>query len=677
MEKINNPESSLSTLNNCMILLNRQNIPINQFFINLKSYKFDNEKININKVEDINIENIKFKLSQQLKEYFYIFQNDYIIFNFSTFKIYSVITQDYNKFNNLSFNNLEDHKILFVDNQEIQIYYNSLFSLNSYYKSIKNNIDTQNNINNQIFIFYQDSLLIYPPTFYKTFKLNNDLNNIKLDIGDEFNNLIIDVLKNNKIKNKDDSIIDKYFYISLNLNNLAFIKQITNIIKKDLLIQLFKKYIFYIIKVSDYDILKYLNDTINKNNFSILSHQQPIKLNVLNFKGLNPFEYSILKFKKDNEYYKFFEILKNYDYERPKYILDIIFKTNLIQHEFKTNYDNLIFNKIKNISKFENITIINSIILKCMYLDLNSENNTITIQDIINFISDNKQFINLSILYDIIYKNSSILVLKELLINKILIFDSDVFKLLINMKQSDYLYNTYKTEIYKISDKIIYDFIEDLNIYGIVFLIKYINPKIIYLKDKNNNNLLHYLTNQNKDIENKEDNQFKIFKFLIELNDKLIIEVNNDLETPIFNAIKNKNIYLFNLNIEMDNNCVKFKNKNGCYIIHEIIKQDFLDGLYSYIKNKCSIEYLDLYNNNGLMLAIKNKNEKIANILLENKANTKIKDINNNSIFHFIGLYGLKKINVKEIKDNQNNNNIGVVNCIKNNIYFNWNKYNK
>lgn len=676
MEKINNPESNLSTLNNCMVLLNHQNIPINQFFINLKSYRFNNEKIDINKVENINIENIKFKLSQQLREYFYIFQNDYIIFNFSTFKIYSVITQDYNKFNNLSFNSLEDHKILFVDNQEIQIYYNSLFSLNSYYKSIKNNVDIQNN-NDQIFIFYQESILIYPPTFYKTFKLNNNLNNIKLDIGDEFNNLIIDVLKNNKIKNKDELTIDKYFYISLNLNNLAFIKQITNIIKKDLLIQLFKKYIFYIIKVSDYDILKYLNDTINKNNFSILSHQQPIKLNVLNSKGLNPFEYSILKFKKDNEYYKFIEILKDYEYERPKYILDIIFKSNLIKHEFKTNYDNLIFNKIKNISKFENITIINSIILKCMYSDLNSENNTITIQDIINFISDNKQFINLSILYDIIYKNSSILVLKELLINKILIFDSDIFKLLINMKQSDYLYNTYKTEIYKLSDKIIYDFIEDLNIYGIVFLINYINPKIIYLKDKNNNNLLHYLANQNKDIENKEDNQFKIFKFLIELNDKLIIEVNNDLETPIFNTIKNKNVYLFNLNIEMDINCVKIKNKNGCYVIHEIIKNNFLDGLYSYIKNKCSIEYLDLYNNNGLMLAIKNKNEKIANILLENKANTKIKDINNNSIFHFIGLYGLKKINIKEIKDNQNNNNIGVVNCIKNNIYFNWSKYNK
>ena len=101
MEKINNSESNLSTLNNCMVLLNHQNIPINQFFINLKSYKFNNEKIDINKVENINIENIKFKLSQQLKEYFYVFQNDYIIFNFSTFKIYSVITQDYNKFNNI------------------------------------------------------------------------------------------------------------------------------------------------------------------------------------------------------------------------------------------------------------------------------------------------------------------------------------------------------------------------------------------------------------------------------------------------------------------------------------------------------------------------------------------------------------------------------------------------
>lgn len=636
-------------------------LDIRKCFIDIKKYNFNSEKINKYKVDSLNIEDVKFNLSKKLKEYFYIFQSDFIAFNSSDYSISEIITLDYNKFNSLKFQLIDNYKSFFVDNTEIKIYYFPVFSLNSFFQFCRSTN----------FIYFNNSIFVYPSVFYQLFKLDNNLNNVKSIIPKVFDDIIIDVLKNNTIdfntiKTAD---LDKYFFISLNLNNLNFIKQMINNLDKQIIFNLFKKYIFYIIKISDYDILKFLNVELSE----IIKQS---KFDNLNKKGLNAFEYSLIKFKKDNEYYKFVDILKDFNYSKPKFILDTILKTNLIKKDLSSNFDVLLNDKIKNISKFDNMTIINSIILKCMYKDLNETENTITIQDIVNFIQLNISYINISILFDLIYKYSSVIVLKELLINRIIKFDPEVFKLLINMKQADYLFTNYKKEILKFSNVLIYDLINELNIYGIVFLIKFINPEIINIKDNKNNNLLHYLTNQNKDIEDKDDLQFKIFKFFIELKDDLITEINNDYETPIFNTVRNKNICLFNLNIELNKDCVKFKNVSGLYLIHEIVKNDFYDCLQSYIKNKCSIEYLDLYNNSALLLAVKNKNCKMANYLLANNANKKVRDINNNSIYHFIGLYGLKKININAIENNENNKNISVVNCIKNNIYYEWQSLN-
>lgn len=665
-DSLNSLNKPLINIKKCFKILSSQSpeiindLDIRKCFIDLKNYNFNSEKIDKFKVDGLNIEDVKFNLSKKLKEYFYIFQSDFIAFDSSDYSVSEIITSDYNKFNGLKFQTIDNYKSVFLDNTEIKIYYFSVFSLNSFLKFC----------NTGNFIFFNSSVFVYPPVFYQTFKLNNNLNNVKSNIPKVFDDIIIDVLKNNIINfDISKSDLDKYFFVSLNLNNINFIKQLINKTDKQLIFNLFKKYIFYIVKVSDYDILKFLSlelsEIIKQSNFDNL-----------NKKGLNAFEYSLIKFKKDSDYFKFVDILKDFNYSRPKFILDTILKTNLIKKDLTSNFDVLLNDKIKNISKFDNMSIINSIILKCMYNDLNETENTITIQDIVNFIKLNISHINISILFDLIYKYSSVIVLKELLINQIIKFDPEVFKLLINMKQADYLFTNYKKEILKFSDILIYDLINDLNIYGIVFLIKFINPEIINIKDSKNNNLLHYLTNQNKDIEDKEDLQFKIFKFFIELKDDLITEINNDYETPIFNTVRNKNICLFNLNIEMNKDCIKFKNVNGLYLIHEIVKYDFFDGLQSYIKNKCSVEYLDLYNNSALLLAVKNKNCKMANCLLANNANKKVRDLHNNSIYHFIGLYGLKKINIKAIENNENNKNISVVNCIKNNIYYEWQNLN-
>ena len=150
---------------------------------------------------------------------------------------------------------------------------------------------------------------------------------------------------------------------------------------------------------------------------------QDLDLNFINPKnGLNVFESSLFKFLKDSSYYHFVKLFDNFNFQRPKFILDIILKTNLTIHNKNNNFESLIFQKISKISKFENIEIINSLILDCMYQDLNSENNTITVNEIIEFIKTNVNFINLNVLYNLIFKYSSVLVLKELIQEKILEF---------------------------------------------------------------------------------------------------------------------------------------------------------------------------------------------------------------------------------------------------------------
>lgn len=653
---------------NGLILLNNKNLPITQYFINIKNYEFNNELIDTNKVQNIDIDDIKFKISQKLKEYFYLFINDYIVYDYRNYSINGIIVQDINKFNNKIFESIgdENKKYLVVDGEVINIYYTPIFNYSFYCKFNKSSN----------FIFFNNSVFVYPLTFYKFFKLKPNLDLIQSLENKEFNRIFTNIVKNqNKtivdFPKLDYKIVNEYFFISLYLNNDSVYKKIIDKTNKENLKQLVQNYIFYISKIKNIEILKYLNS----------KRQQILKdtlFNSLNKNGLNVLEYSFLKFKKDNSYYNMVSFLNQFTYPKPNYIFDIILKTNIIHHDLKNNFDNLLVKKIKRFNNFENIEIINTIILNCMYENLNSENNQITIQDIIQFITHNINFINLQILFNLIFRYSSVLVLKDLLFNKVLNFNHEILKLLIELKQTDYILKEYKKEAEQYSPLIIYDLIEDLNIYGLIFLIKYINPKLINIKDKNKNNLMHYLCNQNKlkDKENYEDLEYNVFKFLIQENENLILEFNDKYETPIFNTIKQKNLYLFKLNIEINPECCENKNNEGFYVIHEIVKNDFRTALYEYISNNLNIEYLDIYGNNGLLLALKNKNQDLSNDLIENGSKLDIQDINGNSIYHFIALYNLKNIKIQQYQNIKNKNDFNVLNCIQNNVYYQFKKFN-
>lgn len=649
-----------------LILVNHKNLSITNYFINILDNKFKNEYISVKGVDLLDIENIKFNISKQLKEYFYLFIDDYIIFNYPDYTLNCIITTDNNKYNNGNYEILEDGKYLNINNTFINIYYTPNFNY-SFYCKIKKDSD---------FIFYNNSIYLYPLTFYKLFKVKPNLKTIGKLKDKTFNHLINKIIKgeniNKSVFESSDNIdnLRQYFFISLYLNKDKLYKEVLNKLSGDKLKDLLSSVIFYIIKIKNIEILSYLQ----KNKNDVL---KDVLYNSLNIKGLTILEYSFLKFKKDSSYYKIVSFLNSYNYQRPNYIFDIILNTNIIHHNIINGYDQLLISRIKKLKGFENIEIINSIILKALYDNLNSENNNITVEDIINFITFNINYINLSVLFNIIFKYSSVLVLKELLINKTLKFNADILKLLINLKQTDYLLKEYKEESKKQAPFIIYDLINNLNIYGLIFLIKYIDNSLINLLDNSKNNLMHYLCNQNlmKYREDYEDLQYDVFKFFIQEKEGLILEVNNKHETPIFNTIRQNNLYLFKLNIGINPECCEIKNINGSYVIHEIIKANFKTALIEYIINELNIEYLDIYNNNALMLAIKNKNQDLANELIKAKANINISDINGNSIYHFIALYNLKNIDISVFKNIENKDNLIVMDCIKNNIYRQFKKY--
>lgn len=665
----------IKNLKNSLKLLDSKNLNITDYFINVLDHKFNTELLDNKKIKSLNINKIIHNINKGLNEFYHIFSNDYILFTLldnNNLNISIIITTDYNKFN--TFNTLYDinncetidnRKSIIIDTQIINVYYIQKFNY-LFYKQITTTLPIQ-------FIFYNQQIFIYPLNFYKLFKINS-VEEINFNNDVDFNTMIDNVIlkKDNlklfdvKDKEKQNKLLEYYFFISINMFKNKNIETIIKLSNQDFLNYLIEKYIFYIIKIKNIEVLDQLLKIYKEDN----------RITILNKNGLNPFEYSLFKFIKDSSYYPFISLLNRYTFTRPKYIFDIILKTNIIKHDIISNCDQIIFNKINKISNYENIEIINTIIIDSFYKDLNSENNTITIEDIIYFIKENIQFIDLNILFNLIYKYSSVLILKELVKNKIIEFSKDVLLLFINLKQTDYLIKNYYRETLNYSNDVIYHLINELNVYGLIFIIEFVNKDIINLKDNNNNNLLHYLTNQTiqKDNENYENLEFNVFKLLMNKKKELITELNNNNETPIFNTIRQNNFYLFNLLIDMDDTIINTQNKSGDYLIHLIINCNFTEALNYYILKSYDLELRDLNNNTALLLAIKNKQQNIANDLIINNANIEVVDNKNNSIFYYIALYNLNNIEINKKCKLQNDKKI--INGIKTNIFYQFKKLN-
>ena len=109
-------------------------------------------------------------------------------------------------------------------------------------------------------------------------------------------------------------------------------------------------------------------------------------------------------------------------------------------------------------------------------------------------------------------------------------------------------------------------------------------------------------------------------------------------------------------------------------MIHLIINCNFIEALNYYILKSYDLELRDLNNNTALLLAIKNKQQNIANDLLNNNANTEVVDNKNNSIIYYIALYNLNNIEIN--KKYKLRNDKKIINGIKTNIFYQFKKLN-
>ena len=253
----------IKKLKNSLKLLDSKNLNITDYFINVLDHKFNTELLDNKKIKSLNINKIIHNINKGLNEFYHIYSNDYILFTLldnNNLNISIIITTDYNKFN--TFNTLYDinncetidnRKSIIIDTQIINVYYTQEFNY-LFYKQITNTLPIQ-------FIFYNQKIFIYPLNFYKLFKINS-IEEINFNNDVDFNTMIDNVILNKDIlklfdikdKEKQNKLLEYYFFISINMFKNKNIETVIKLSNQDFLNYLIEKYIFYIIKIKNIEV---------------------------------------------------------------------------------------------------------------------------------------------------------------------------------------------------------------------------------------------------------------------------------------------------------------------------------------------------------------------------------------------------------------------------------------
>ena len=386
--------------------------------------------------------------------------------------------------------------------------------------------------------------------------------------------------------------------------------------------------------------------------------------------------YCILN-KKSNITPCYCQHINRSQYSRKILFFDLLCKTKFTQANTNSLFNNYISEAVdymfKTATKYNNESLfssslkqlninsykINYVYLTILYRLINGDYSPISIDDIIEYIEFNKDYINFNSLIQVCKNQRSPLVISELLKRNIfsienykvitLLFDLQYFQILIKQKN-------YQNAIIKNIQKLLIHFINTGNIKGME-LINIIDPKLYDTNiNKNNDNILHYLAKQNPNDDLKM-RQIGIFSDIILTHSpNLFDNINKNGENCIFNCTCSSNNELFKVFIDVGIN-VEIKNINGNTLAHELVlnnKQDFIDILFNEHNNLAYIK-----NDNGdlpITLALKERNIPIILKLL--KIGNKLIDydkIDNdgNTVKDYINLYGLRINYKEELKSNE------------------------
>lgn len=191
------------------------------------------------------------------------------------------------------------------------------------------------------------------------------------------------------------------------------------------------------------------------------------------------------------------------------------------------------------------------------------------------------------------------------------------------------LLNIDKVDLVQKSKSIMKEII-NRNKYVTFYYLYKINNDIVNYKLEHENSILHNLSNQSKDI----------LKLILSLNNELGKNVNIHDQNILMTNI-DKNIDIIMILMQYVNLLHKDNNDNN--ILHYIVKNNRIDVMKYMLNNKLYkdlvINCLDQQNKNGetpILISTTNANESLFYILYNIGSNTDLKDIYDNSIYHYI-----------------------------------------
>ena len=354
---------------------------------------------------------------------------------------------------------------------------------------------------------------------------------------------------------------------------------------------------------------------VNENNFMLKDNLRRILIEISKFKYMRSpkYLYYILEIDKDNQNRDILEILNfqtyEYDIQDKREISDLISKNN-------TNMD-IIINSI-------NIDIIKRLILS------DDNENFLKFIKIINYenkIYNNTESQTSKKIIELLIENNSKNIILDL-VNNSQVNNHYKFYLCLMTQNLNILQNLKDLDNFK---EILMNYLEDILEKGLLkslyYLIKLDKECILNYKDDNNNNILHLLGDKN------ESNL--ILDLIIKLDINLINNQNKSKKTPLHiyseKGYNQKILKLLN-NVECN---YKLLDENNNTFLHCLNNNS--QNLRDIIMKTLSI--IDYQNNNGdtvSMIAIKNNNENLFYILKGFDANLLIKDIDGNTVYHYI-----------------------------------------
>jgi hypothetical protein len=295
-------------------------------------------------------------------------------------------------------------------------------------------------------------------------------------------------------------------------------------------------------------------------------------------------------------------------------------------------YDKIINKNLNNIFKINNnnkLTDKNSYLLYCYLINdiLLTKYNDYNIIELciinksyecLEFLLNKKDFIPEQLIYKHLYNLKNLLLTIE--------YNKSGLFIMIFEKIKENIINNKKELLFKIIEE------------KTIKILHYINKKYndffnLEIKDDNDNNLFHYL------LDNNNDKIEDIFKYLYDKIPDSLYNINKSDISPLYKLTKIKNINLLKIMIDNGINLYDY-DYLGYNVIHYSIMNnniEFIDFLIKKYNQLCCIA-TKYENISPLMLCVITNNKIIYDKLLKNNKINKT-DIYGNTIYHYIAMY--------------------------------------